>query len=44
VEYLLSEYYDPMYDYQIAKRQEQIVFRGDRDAVEAFLTDHMREN
>ena len=44
VEYLLSEYYDPMYDYQIAKRQEQIVFRGNRDAVEAFLANRMREN
>ena len=29
VEYLLVEYYDPMYDYQISKREDQIRFRGD---------------
>jgi len=41
VEYLLGEYYDPMYDYQIAKRQEQVIFRGDRTAVEAFLKERI---
>ena len=41
VAYLLGEYYDPMYDYQIAKRQEQVIFRGDRAAVEAFLKEHI---
>ncbi|MEA3419488.1 MAG: tRNA 2-selenouridine(34) synthase MnmH [Campylobacterota bacterium] len=33
VEYLLREYYDPMYDYQIRKRSEQIVFRGSSEEV-----------
>lgn len=28
VEYLLVQYYDPMYDYQIQKRSERVVFRG----------------
>jgi tRNA 2-selenouridine synthase len=37
IEYLLREYYDPMYDYQIEKRAERIVFRGDMDVVKAFL-------
>ncbi|BDY11721.1 tRNA 2-selenouridine(34) synthase MnmH [Hydrogenimonas cancrithermarum] len=37
VEYLLREYYDPMYDYQIEKRAERVIFRGDADEVEAFL-------
>ncbi len=43
VEYLLGEYYDPMYDYQIAKREELIVFRGDRAEVESFLADRMTQ-
>ncbi|MEW6445669.1 MAG: tRNA 2-selenouridine(34) synthase MnmH [Pseudomonadota bacterium] len=33
---LLVEYYDPMYDYQIGKKQGRIVFRGDRDEVLAW--------
>ncbi len=33
VEYLLVEYYDPMYDYQIQKRSEQIQFRGSSEEV-----------
>jgi len=34
---LLRDYYDPMYEYQLAGRLERIVFRGDRDSVLAFL-------
>jgi len=34
---LLKEYYDPMYDYQIAKRSEQIVFRGSEDEILEYL-------
>ncbi|MBA2483910.1 MAG: tRNA 2-selenouridine(34) synthase MnmH [Nitrosomonas sp.] len=30
---LLTEYYDPMYEYQIRKKQELVVFRGDNAAV-----------
>lgn len=30
---LLTEYYDPMYEYQIRKKQELVVFRGDYAAV-----------
>jgi len=37
VEYLLREYYDPMYDYQIQKRSEQIAFRGDSNAILSYL-------
>ncbi len=37
VEYLLREYYDPMYDYQIKKRSERVVFRGDFGAVTQYL-------
>lgn len=30
---LLVEYYDPMYDYQISKKLDRVIFRGDREAV-----------
>ena len=28
ISYLLNEYYDPMYDYQLEKNKERILFRG----------------
>ncbi len=34
---LLLDYYDPMYDYQLSKKQHRIVFRGDWEAVRDFL-------
>ena len=34
---LLDWYYDPMYDYQLAQKQDRIVFRGDRNAVTEYL-------
>ncbi len=37
ISYLLVEYYDPMYDYQIEKNKERIIFRGSAQEVEAFL-------
>jgi tRNA 2-selenouridine synthase len=37
VGYLLREYYDPMYDYQIQKRADQVVFRGSADEVLAYF-------
>jgi tRNA 2-selenouridine synthase len=37
IERLLREYYDPMYDYQLGKRKERIIFRGNKEAVRAFL-------
>ena len=40
VEYLLREYYDPMYDYQIAKRSDRIVFRGDERAVREYFSEN----
>ncbi len=33
IESLLNDYYDPMYDYQLSKRQHLVVFRGDRDQI-----------
>ena len=34
---LLSEYYDPQYDYLLEQRKERIVFRGNAAEVEAYL-------
>ncbi|WP_435929391.1 tRNA 2-selenouridine(34) synthase MnmH [Dryocola sp. BD613] len=36
---LLEEYYDPMYRYQLSKKADNIVFRGDYGQVESWLRD-----
>ncbi len=43
ISYLLVEYYDPMYDYQIEKNKEKIIFRGSAEEIEAFLEDSLKE-
>ena len=40
ISYLLREYYDPMYDFQLERKAERVHFRGNREAIEAFLRDH----
>lgn len=35
---LLNEYYDPMYLYQLSKKQQRIIFRGTYEEVEYWLT------
>lgn len=35
---LLLEYYDPMYDYQLAKKSDRIVFRGDQESILDYLS------
>ena len=37
IERLLADYYDPMYDYQLRQKAERIAYRGNADAVAAFL-------
>ena len=37
ISYLLVEYYDPMYDYQIEQNKERIIFRGSATEIEDFL-------
>ena len=37
ISYLLVEYYDPMYDYQIEKNKARIIFRGSAEEIETFL-------
>ncbi|MFK0570609.1 tRNA 2-selenouridine(34) synthase MnmH [Endozoicomonas sp.] len=35
---LLSHYYDPMYDYQLEQKEGEIIFRGNRQAIEEHYT------
>ncbi len=37
IAYLLTEYYDPMYDYQIKKNASKIVFRGTSVEIEQYF-------
>jgi len=37
VAFLLTEYYDPMYDYQLARKPQPVAFRGEREAVRQWL-------
>ena len=37
--FLLSNYYDPMYNYQMDKKKERVVFAGDRKEVIDWLND-----
>lgn len=39
VETLLVDYYDPMYDYQIQKKKNRVVFKGNADEVLSYLND-----
>lgn len=39
IEALLHKYYDPMYEFQLKKKQDRIVMHGDHDAVKAYLSD-----
>lgn len=38
IEILLRDYYDPMYDYQIEKTNQEIIFKGDETEVLEFLS------
>ncbi len=37
INFLLSEYYDAMYDYQLEKKADRVIFRGDERAVSDYL-------
>lgn len=39
IEYLLVNYYDPMYAYQLNQKAERIVFRGNATEIRSFLTE-----
>ena len=38
IEYLLKEYYDPMYDYQIQKKSNKIEFKGSKEEIVEFFS------
>lgn len=38
IEKLLREYYDPMYDYQLSRKQDRILFSGNRSEIVNWLT------
>ena len=40
--FLLEGYYDPMYDYQLDKREGECVFSGEREAVVEWAQEHAR--
>ncbi len=42
IKILLVEYYDPMYDYQLAKKQERVVFKGKKNEIFDYLTQECR--
>jgi len=37
---LLTQYYDPMYDYQLSHKKDRQIFQGDQQAVLAFLAEN----
>lgn len=37
IKFLLLKYYDPMYDYQIQKRADKVVFRGNEEEIIDFI-------
>ena len=39
IEYLLANYYDPMYTYQLNQKAERIVFQGDAAEIRDYLAD-----
>jgi len=44
IKVLLVEYYDPMYDYQLSKKQERVIFKGKENEVFDYLTNEARIN
>lgn len=36
---LLTDYYDPMYDYQLTKKTERVVFQGNQTSIIEFVND-----
>lgn len=41
IKILLVDYYDPMYDYQLNKKKDRVVFKGNKkDIIEYLITQH----
>ena len=39
---LLVEYYDPMYQYQLQKKQPEVLFRGTEPEILAWAAEHLQ--
>ena len=37
ISFLLREFYDPMYDYQLERKMPRVRFRGNKEEVAAYL-------
>jgi len=44
IKILLVDYYDPMYDYQLNKKQERVIFKGMQNEVHNYLTNKLSEH
>lgn len=43
ITFLLQEYYDPMYEYQLEQRGGRYLYQGDRESVMAWASDNARK-
>ena len=41
IQILLQEYYDPMYQYQLQKKQQEVLFRGTEPEILAWVDEHL---
>jgi len=44
IKILLVQYYDPMYDYQLSKKQERVIFKGSKNEVFNYLKNKCKIN
>lgn len=42
IEFLLIDYYDPMYDYQFSKKEHRVIFKGSHTEVFNFLSNNYK--
>lgn len=41
IEMILTDYYDPMYDYQMKAKQDRVIFTGDAEALSSWSADQV---
>lgn len=44
IEAMLSQYYDPMYDYQLGKKSDRVIFKGSQAEVLEWFAQYRREH
>jgi tRNA 2-selenouridine synthase len=42
IKVMLVDYYDPMYDFQLSKKQDRVVFKGSKDEIFSYLESHYK--